>query len=50
MIFTFSPIRQLEIRTEKPTVTNVCVSDLQMGEVSLLAVHLDKVALGLGHY
>lgn len=28
----------------------ISVNDLQMGEVSLRAVHLDKVALGLGHY
>lgn len=30
--------------------STVSVTDLQMGEVSLRAVHLDKVVLGSGHY
>lgn len=46
----FSPECRLKTKGEKLIVINISVTDLQMGEVSLRAVHLDKVALGSGHY
>ena len=46
----YSPVWWLETWGEKLIVINISVTDLQMGEVSLRAVHLDKVALGSGHY